>query len=203
MRVALDTRGVGGQFYEISDPDGAVEFAVVDGEIRRLDDNLLPAAWSDIAKGLVQKATNAEAAVDALLPWGSGTALNEDLGMTPALTRVLVEENYLIRNSITYSVGPSGSADFVDLNEAFEFLDGKTLASGANVYLALEPGRILHTKSIVINHPQALRIHIQGAPMLGAVPTKDDFTGDQTLDLAMLRSRFAVNIWKVIAFSFL
>ncbi len=188
------TGGASGVFYEITEPDGAVEFAVVDGEVRRLDDNELPDEWSETAPGLVEKATIAEASNDALMPWGTGTTLSHDLGMTPEATRALVETNYVIRTNKFYAVGPSGAADFANLNEAYEFLNGKVILDRAIVTLQLEAGDIIHNSPVRIHHPYGHQIRILGATMTGAAPDFSDLTGVEADDRALLRSRFGSRI---------
>jgi hypothetical protein len=185
------TPGVTNAFYEVNDPDGAIEFAVVDGVIRRLDDNQVVGPWSEFLPGTVQKATAAHADVDALLPWNQGTILSDSLGLTPALARSLVEANYVIRTTRTYGVGPSSAADFANLNEAFDFLDGKAIFDKAIAILQLEAGDIVHDEPVRIMHPYGKQIRILGAALTGAAPDHSDFSGIEADGRAMLRSRFS------------
>ncbi len=115
----------------------------------------------------------------------------------------------VINTTVTYTVHGS-TPQFADLVAATEYLRQFTITRSGKVILQLAGAAsgvaqafTYNAKNVVFEHPQNNHIFVQGATMLGAVPTNHGgytlgsrFTqpADIAANLAMLRTRFATEL---------
>jgi hypothetical protein len=114
-----------------------------------------------------------------------------------------VQSFYIIDTPITKTVHGS-SPDFVDLHAAFEWVSKYVITQNGSVAFNVSAGQFVYTSAVLVDHPNADRITVNGAALIGAAPVASDFactgyssgarSADAATNLSMLRTKYATEI---------
>lgn len=111
----------------------------------------------------------------------------------------LIAQKYITTPIIKKVHGPG--ADFVDLTVAMVWLSQYIITPSGSVTFMVAPGKWTYTQTVVIDHPNASRVTIQGGALLGASPQPENISctgyhqaADGTNQIIYLRSVYATEL---------
>jgi hypothetical protein len=124
---------------------------------------------------------------------------HNDLTQLWQAIQALIGQKY-ITTAVVRKVHGAG-ADFVDLNSALAWLAPYIITASGSVTFMIAAGRWTYTQTVEINHPNANRIFIQGAALLGGAPDPANISvtgyhnsADGTNQIIYLRSVFGTEL---------
>jgi hypothetical protein len=153
------------------------------------DGTVIPAAW---ANGILKQVRTAI----------RSAGVTEDNTDDSMLWKAMQAAGLVISTAITKTVYGSGP-DFADLNAAFAWLSQRRISQAGSVNLVLAAGKFTSATTQVLQHPDGLRININGATMGGTLtnggfaltgPSSAQRSADNVTNIAYLRTRFTTEL---------
>ena len=137
----------------------AGNLAAIDANALSIGDNLASIGTNATAIGTNQTGISNNGVVVATNTLNIGTNAT-DIGTNA--TDVTTLEDATITVSTTWTVGPSGSADYLTLRDAMNAARTKEIRGDVWLTIQLEIGTHTNPLSVSLNHPQGDRIRIEG-----------------------------------------